>query len=210
MYYISVDGISAIIYVTPTVLYLQHQHRPTATWKKITQLYWRFDAAIICMDGGRMITWGYTCIFRLHGVFRLRTVRIDHAIGTTLVERWRQESHTFDLLVSEVTVSFQDVCPSGLRIDGRLSLATQRILTYHFLRVNVSYAWYAFTWRGRIKFKVAKEHFRDGPPSIRMSVYFDRWECHISRWIKVWRLLVHIVSASNLRWSALFHGVVPF
>lgn len=55
----------------------------------------------------------------LYGVVRLETIAIDHALITALVERWRQETHTFHLLVGETTVALQDVAVLlGLRIDG--------------------------------------------------------------------------------------------
>lgn len=56
----------------------------------------------------------------LYGVARLETIAIDHALITALVERSRQETHTFHLPVGETTVTLQDVAVLlGLRIDGR-------------------------------------------------------------------------------------------
>lgn len=55
-----------------------------------------------------------------HWVSRLGNVKINHALITALVERWRQETQTFYLRVDEATVTLQDVTILlGLRIDGR-------------------------------------------------------------------------------------------
>lgn len=60
----------------------------------------------------------------LYVVVRLETIAIDHALITVLVERWRQETHTFHLPVGETTVTLQDVAVLlGLRIDGRLIIS---------------------------------------------------------------------------------------
>ncbi|CAN1183332.1 Serine/threonine-protein phosphatase 7 long form homolog [Linum perenne] len=46
-------------------------------------------------------------------------MRADHNLITALVERWRQETHTFHMPEGECTLSLQDVnIISGLRIDG--------------------------------------------------------------------------------------------
>ena len=56
---------------------------------------------------------GFYCIYRLRSNFH-----IDDALITALVERWRQETHTFHLTVEEATVTLQDVAVLlGLRVD---------------------------------------------------------------------------------------------
>lgn len=56
----------------------------------------------------------------LYGVSRVGSINIDHALMTALVERWRQETHTFDLPVGEATIALHDVAVLlGLRIDDR-------------------------------------------------------------------------------------------
>ncbi|XP_028103528.1 serine/threonine-protein phosphatase 7 long form homolog [Camellia sinensis] len=55
-----------------------------------------------------------------YGVYRIGHIRLDHALITALVERWRTETHTFHFPIGEATVTLQDVSVLyGLRIDGR-------------------------------------------------------------------------------------------
>ena len=57
---------------------------------------------------------------RFSDVAKLRQVKIDDALVSALVERWRLESHTFHLPVGECTITLEDVALQlGLRIDGR-------------------------------------------------------------------------------------------
>ena len=54
-----------------------------------------------------------------YGVYRLGLIRLDHALITAFVERWRPETHTFHLPVGEATITLQDVAILlGLPIDG--------------------------------------------------------------------------------------------
>ncbi|CAH9103670.1 unnamed protein product [Cuscuta europaea] len=53
------------------------------------------------------------------GVERIGNMRLDHFLITSLVERWRPETHTFHLPFGEVGISLQDVAILlGLSIDG--------------------------------------------------------------------------------------------
>ncbi|CAL5371613.1 unnamed protein product [Camellia sinensis] len=55
-----------------------------------------------------------------YGVYRIGHIRLDHALITALVERWRTETHTFHFPIREATVTLQDVSVLyGLRIDSR-------------------------------------------------------------------------------------------
>ncbi|GAV57688.1 PMD domain-containing protein [Cephalotus follicularis] len=43
------------------------------------------------------------------GIAQIGHIPLDHALITTLVERWRQETHSFHMVVGEMTVTLQDV-----------------------------------------------------------------------------------------------------
>ncbi|XP_027337555.1 serine/threonine-protein phosphatase 7 long form homolog [Abrus precatorius] len=53
------------------------------------------------------------------GVAKLRHLKVDHALITALVERWRPETHTFHFPTGECTITLEDVALQlGLSIDG--------------------------------------------------------------------------------------------
>lgn len=53
-------------------------------------------------------------------MYRVGHIRLDHALITALVERWRTETHTFHFPIGEATITLQNVSVLyGLRIDGR-------------------------------------------------------------------------------------------
>ncbi|XP_020208139.1 serine/threonine-protein phosphatase 7 long form homolog [Cajanus cajan] len=53
------------------------------------------------------------------GVANLRHLKVDHALITALVERWRPETHTFRFPTGECTIRLEDVAAQlGLRVDG--------------------------------------------------------------------------------------------
>ncbi|XP_071916738.1 serine/threonine-protein phosphatase 7 long form homolog isoform X2 [Coffea arabica] len=61
----------------------------------------------------------YIRLAGFEGVLDCGYMMLDHALITSLVERWRPETHTFHLPVGETTVTLQDVeVLWGLPIDG--------------------------------------------------------------------------------------------
>ena len=60
-----------------------------------------------------------------YGIYRLGHIIIDWPFITCLVERWWPETHTFHVLVGEMTITLQDVAIIlGLRIDGPSVIGT--------------------------------------------------------------------------------------
>lgn len=58
-------------------------------------------------------------MFGLNYVNKIGRIPLDNALITALVERWRQEMHTFHLPVGELTITLEDVAVLfGLRVDG--------------------------------------------------------------------------------------------
>ena len=54
-----------------------------------------------------------------YGIYRLGHIIIDWPLITSLIKRWRPETHTFHVPVGEMTITLQDVTIIlGLRIDG--------------------------------------------------------------------------------------------
>lgn len=109
--------------IVPDLLTLQRRHRSTHIWagqlystvltaKRNDSMFWEarpFDHRVEqLMD-----------IAGFGGLRRLSYIKIDHPLITALVERWRQETHTFHLTVGEATITLQDVeVLLGLPVDG--------------------------------------------------------------------------------------------
>ena len=45
----------------------------------------------------------------LEGLFKVPNMELDQALITTLVERWRPETHTFHLPHGEMAITLQDI-----------------------------------------------------------------------------------------------------
>ncbi|XP_073026084.1 uncharacterized protein [Primulina eburnea] len=108
--------------IDDSVLTLQDHHRSTDIWngqdfepltcRRCDGHFWRLgglDPRVQQM----MLKAGF------YGVYMAGRIRLDHALITALVERWRPETHTFHLPVGETTVTLQDISVLwGLPVDG--------------------------------------------------------------------------------------------
>ncbi|KAK9271367.1 hypothetical protein L1049_026957 [Liquidambar formosana] len=104
-----------------TVLHMQHLHRSHTLWG--TQ-----DTSTLTCRKAEKGLWAKPLSPRLlpyllqagfYGLHRVGLIRLDRALITALVERWRMETHTFHLPVGETTVTLQDVSIIwGVPIDG--------------------------------------------------------------------------------------------
>ncbi|XP_031266373.1 serine/threonine-protein phosphatase 7 long form homolog isoform X2 [Pistacia vera] len=105
-----------------SVLVLQDQHRSEAIWAG------EDPGVLTCRQrlGTMMREWQLDHRIRhfvveagFYGVYRIGFIQLDWPLVTALVERWRQETHTFHFTVGESTVTLQDVAVLlGLRIHG--------------------------------------------------------------------------------------------
>ncbi|XP_022848362.1 protein MAIN-LIKE 2-like isoform X1 [Olea europaea var. sylvestris] len=108
--------------IDDSVLTLQDHHRSTAIWngqdfepltcRRCDGHFWRLGALDPQVQQ-LMLQAGF------YGVYKAGRIRLDHALITALVERWRPETHTFHLPVGEATVTLQDISVLwGLPVDG--------------------------------------------------------------------------------------------
>ncbi|KAL3821144.1 hypothetical protein ACJIZ3_007049 [Penstemon smallii] len=108
--------------IDDSILTLQNHHRSTEIWdgldfepltcRRCDGHFWRLgslDPRVQQM----LLKAGF------YGVYKAGRIRLDHALITALVERWRPETHTFHLPVGEATVTLQDIAVLwGLPVDG--------------------------------------------------------------------------------------------
>ncbi|XP_048492828.2 protein MAIN-LIKE 1-like [Beta vulgaris subsp. vulgaris] len=120
-----------------SVLTLQDQHRSEDVWRGVadTVLSCRLHHHSLYLDWeihDRVLRYveraGFLGIHRLVG----GGLEIDRPLLTALVERWRQETHTFHLTVGEATITLEDVAVIlGLRVHGDLLLVEARVTGLH-------------------------------------------------------------------------------
>lgn len=116
---------SAFCLRNPSLLTLQHNHRSSMVWNGDR------DTILKCRQGGGSLQkllanvtihhsvleliqhWGF------YGVLCLGVLRLDRALITAMVERWRPETHTFHLPIGEATITLEDVRALwGLPVNG--------------------------------------------------------------------------------------------
>ncbi|XP_021739449.1 serine/threonine-protein phosphatase 7 long form homolog [Chenopodium quinoa] len=109
----------------PSVLTLQDTHRSRDIWEQIGDparcLVCRHHVATTVVDwvvDPRVLQ--YIDFVGFGGFHRMAFTPIDRALITALVERWRQETHSFHLPVGEATVTLRDVeILTRLPVHGR-------------------------------------------------------------------------------------------
>ena len=74
----------------------------------------------------------------LEGLFRFPSREIDHGLITSLVERWRSETHTFHFSHGEMSITLQDVeVIFGLPIDGEVLVGSTAVGDWRQLCVEL-------------------------------------------------------------------------
>nr|GMD74524.1 serine/threonine-protein phosphatase 7 long form homolog [Ipomoea batatas] len=111
--------------VCHSVLTQQKPHRSTKVWKESHRMNeplrcCRYDSAFWdskLQSDDRIMT--YIRLAGFYGVSRLGSIMLDWPLITAMVDRWRPETHCFQLPFGEVTITLQDVeMLLGLRVDG--------------------------------------------------------------------------------------------
>ncbi|XP_061343815.1 serine/threonine-protein phosphatase 7 long form homolog [Gastrolobium bilobum] len=104
-----------------TVLHMQSTHRSEVVWME-EQDYKSLNVRSGRLAGLDVIPEPIVPYLRhadFLGAARMGRMEIDSALVTTLVERWRPETHTFHMHPGEVTVTLEDVAIiTGLPTDG--------------------------------------------------------------------------------------------
>uniref|UniRef100_A0A2N9H7H7 Aminotransferase-like plant mobile domain-containing protein n=1 Tax=Fagus sylvatica TaxID=28930 RepID=A0A2N9H7H7_FAGSY len=110
----------------PSVLTRQDKHISNKIWEEglYTLLHCRRREAVRERSGrlhARFIPYLQRAGF--YGIAKLGFIKMDWALITALVERWRQETHTFHLPHGEMTITLQDVellgvSPPPNKLDG--------------------------------------------------------------------------------------------
>ena len=109
--------------IDDSVLYLQSQHRFAAVFNGIgagldvRRYNKKFFQSLRDLDSPVA---HYVDHVGFRGVQMTGYLTVDHGLIKALVERWRQETHTFHLpVMGESTITLQDVeVLWGLRVDG--------------------------------------------------------------------------------------------
>ncbi|KAK4479211.1 hypothetical protein RD792_014722 [Penstemon davidsonii] len=108
--------------IDPSVLTLQGEHRSMDIWngdESTVITCRRGDAPIRDLGKVDARVLPYVINAGFYGVYRIGFIKHDWPLITALVERWREETHTFHLPTGEATVTLQDVgVLLGLPIDG--------------------------------------------------------------------------------------------
>lgn len=104
----------------PSVLTLHREHRSHYIWSgaEVSLLIpRRADSGLSQIIDRRVVD--RLVLGGFYGVYRIGMIKYDCGLIRALVERWRQETHTFHLPIGEATITLQDIgVLSGLPIDG--------------------------------------------------------------------------------------------
>ena len=105
----------------------------------------------------------YLRVIGFWGIVQAGYFEIDHGLITALIERWRQETHTFHLPIGEATVTLQDVeVLWGLRVDG---------LPVTLIDRNRNIAHKKQLIEEHLGFRPETRHFKDG--RLKLVLIFD-------------------------------------
>ena len=131
--------------VDPSVLRLSSRHRSELIWRDDNGLNLRFRRS----DHNIWIK--FLCDIRvqrllyrmgLYGVYIAITFQTDHALISAIVERRRQETHTFHLLVSKTTLHYRMLRSfGGYPLLGILSSLTRVCKLYYSGRTCATICW---------------------------------------------------------------------
>ncbi|XP_021727233.1 serine/threonine-protein phosphatase 7 long form homolog [Chenopodium quinoa] len=110
--------------VDPSVLRLQTSHRSHDVWSGVADRVLSVREHMVSVGREWRVDGGVLEYVRLAGFYGVHRILgggflLDRSLLTALVERWRQETHTFHLVVGEATITLQDVSVLlGLRVHG--------------------------------------------------------------------------------------------
>ncbi|XP_021761409.1 serine/threonine-protein phosphatase 7 long form homolog [Chenopodium quinoa] len=110
--------------VDPSVLRLQTSHRSHDVWIGVADRVLSVREHMVSVGREWRVEGGVLEYVRLAGFYGVHRILgggflLDRSLLMALVERWRQETHTFHLVVGEATITLQDVAVLlGLRVHG--------------------------------------------------------------------------------------------
>jgi hypothetical protein len=108
--------------IDDSVLYLQPEHRSNQAYDGDERVLHVRRCEFVGREGESIPQWLLVLLHQtgFYGFNRVGFMKIDWHLITALVERWRQETHTFHLPVGECTITLQDVqVLLGLSVEGK-------------------------------------------------------------------------------------------
>ncbi|KAH1265868.1 Serine/threonine-protein phosphatase 7 long form [Glycine max] len=104
------------------VLWMQPKHVSEHVWNRELDRKLHIRRAVLTYQGEEQIPEEIVPLLRQSGfywIMKMGYLKINAALISALIERWKPETHTFHLRCGEVTITLQDVSVLlGLRTDG--------------------------------------------------------------------------------------------